>query len=136
MPIDPELVRQVSVADSDDTIIDVTVTLATPPGKKVLSASETESAVSSIIERVREETQRSPAHVKVLHNLQSFGVRAAAGFLRPLLAQPEIAGAIANVQAEDDLMIRPVNERAAELGDVALERVKRAGKSPRRKDAP
>ena len=96
---DPELVRQMHAATGDDASVEAVFMLAPEdPSQIVLSPERTEELTRHLLERVKASIGKAAEDVNVFHNMGSFVVSAHPAFLRELIAQPEIASAMANQQ--------------------------------------
>lgn len=65
-------------------------------GEVVPGPERTEEIVRSVLARVTKKLGRDPADVNVFSNLGSFIISASREYLRELLDQPEVQGALAN----------------------------------------
>jgi hypothetical protein len=92
---DDELERQLDQAAADAKPVEAVFVLRSP-GRPAPDPAETETLARELVERVRQSTGRHPQDVNVFRNLGRFVVSADAAFVRELIAQPEIAAALAN----------------------------------------
>ena len=98
---DPELVRQMRAATGADGSVEAVFMLAPEdPSQIVPSPERTKELTRQLLERVKARIGRAAADVNVFHNMGSFVVSAHPDFLRELIAQPEIASAMANQQPQ------------------------------------
>ena len=105
---DPELLRQLQEAEAIEEDVQVVFSLRFPSaGKKTLSPDETEGLTRSILKRVEKEFGCPCRDLNIFRNLGQFVVQAPAGFLRMLMAQEEIASAVANRQPRGGIFIPP-----------------------------
>jgi hypothetical protein len=96
----------------------------------VASPDHTTEVANQVIKRVSEKLGLQAERMTLFRNLGSFSISAAPQFLRELLDQPEVAGAIANRQ-QGSAYIAPLNPRAVDLDDVGHEQ----SQTPARKKA-
>lgn len=96
---DPELVRQMHAATGDDASVEAVFMLAPEdPSQIVPSPERTEELTRHLLERVKARIGKGAVDFNVFRNMGSFVVSAHPAFLRELIAQPEIASAMANQQ--------------------------------------
>ena len=103
--IDKELKRQLSAAaraeqrgtaDGRHQPLEAVVHFRAPSGKQVADPEAVQEIARNLLSRVEKRTSESPVAYNVFANLQSMVVQASRTFLIELLAQPEIASALAN----------------------------------------
>jgi len=98
---DPELVRQMRAATGADGSVEAVFMLAPEdPSQIVPSPERTKELTRQLLERVKASIGKGVEDVNVFHNMGSFVVSAHPDFLRELIAQPEIASAMANQQQQ------------------------------------
>lgn len=128
--LDPELVRQLSTSAADDPV-EVVVRLRTDPGTTTPAPDETERLARQVVARTQELSGEQENAVNVFKYLGSFAISARPAFIRTLLDQPEVASALANNQPGSG-MIRPVEQRPAQIEEVGHETAKPAKRPTRR----
>ncbi len=103
--IDKELKRQLSAAAraeqrgtarGRDQPLEAVVHFRAPGGKQVADPEAVQEIARNLLSRVEQRTSETPVAYNVFANLQSMVVQASRTFLVELLAQPEIASALAN----------------------------------------
>jgi hypothetical protein len=103
--IDKELKRQLSAAaraeergtaSGRDQPLEAVVHFRAPDGKRVADPEAVQEIARDLLSRVEQRTSETPVAYNVFANLQSMVVQASRTFLVELLAQPEIASALAN----------------------------------------
>ena len=110
---DPELVRQLHAATADDASVEAVFMLAPEdPSQIVPSPERTEELTRHLLERVKASIGKAAEDVNVFHNMGSFVVSAHPDFLRELIAQPEIASAMANQQPQAEQPAKKPTSRA------------------------
>ena len=129
--VDPELVRQLA-ASTDDDRVEAVVRLQPQDGLPATLPEETERLAREIVRRTQKASGEQEDAVNVFKYLGSFAISAKPAFMKALIAQPEVAAALANKQPESG-MIRPVDKRPARIEDVGGETTKRV--TPVRKSA-
>ena len=129
--VDPELVRQLA-ASTDDGRVEAVVRLQPQDGLPTTPPEETERLAHELVRRTQKASGEHEDAVNVFKYLGSFAISASPAFMKALIAQPEVASALANKQP-DSGMIRPVDKRPARIEDVGRETTKRA--KPTRKPA-
>jgi hypothetical protein len=107
---DPELVRQMRAAAGDDASVEAVFMLAPEdPSQVVPSPERTEELSRHLLERVKVRIGKAAADFNVFRNMGSFVVSAHPDFLRELIAQPEIASAMANQQPQAQQPEKPTS---------------------------
>ena len=108
---DPELVRQMHAAtDDDDASVEAVFMLAPEdPSEVVPSPERTEELTRHLLERVKARIGKAAEDVNVFRNMGSFVVSAHPDFLRELIAQPEVASAMANQQPQAEEPDKPTS---------------------------
>ncbi len=102
---DPELRRQMDAAASGNAPIEAVFRLRSKgPSQVAVPPDETEALVQEVIKRVERRSGVAVGDCHVFRNLGFFVVSAKPAFLRELLAQPEIASAMANRQPGEALI--------------------------------
>ena len=96
--VDPELERQIKSAAADSKTVEAVLMLRQSPTQIAANADGATAIVEQVLKRVKAKAGTSAKQVNVFQNLGMFIVEADPGFLRELLAQPEIASAAANQQ--------------------------------------
>jgi hypothetical protein len=105
---DPELVRQMHAATGDDASVEAVFMLAPEdPSQVVPSPKRTEELTRHLLERIKARIGKGAADFNVFRNMGSFVVSAHPDFLRELIAQPEIASAMANQQPQAEQPDKP-----------------------------
>ena len=103
--IDPELTRQIDKAalevSAHGGTVEAVVMLRQTPDQIAADPDRTEALALEILNRVKERVGSGAKTVNVFRNLGSFVVAADPGFLRELVAQPEIASALANRRPQE-----------------------------------
>ena len=103
--IDKELKRQLSAAARAEQQgmagawhqpLEAVVRFHPPAGKQVSDPETVQEIARDLLSRVEQSTREAPLAYNVFANLQSMVVQASRTFLVELLAQPEIASALAN----------------------------------------
>ena len=109
--IDPELLRQLEAAVSSSAPVEAVFRLRPrDPAQAAVPPDEAEALVWEVIKRVERRSGVAVGDCHVFRNLGFFVVSAKPAFLRELLAQPEIASAMANRQPGEAL-IPPKSKR-------------------------
>lgn len=109
--IDPELLRQLDDVATNDEPVEAVVRLRPDrPAEIVPSPERTKQLAEQILQRVGKRVGISPARHNVFSNMGSLVVSAPTRFVRELIAQPEVAAAVANRQAGDAL-IPPIDKK-------------------------
>jgi hypothetical protein len=127
--VDPELARQLA-ASTDDGRVEAVVRLQPQDGLPATPPEETERLAHELVQRTQKASGEQEDAVNVFKYLGSFAISASPAFLKALIAQPEVASALANKQP-DSGMIRPVDKRPARIEDVGRERTNRVKKARR-----
>ncbi len=96
LKLDPELTRQLDVAQGTGEPVEAVLMLRTATQQPAADPGDVRSAAQSVIERVQQEVGARPHAVNVLANLGMVVVAAGEPFVRKLLDQPEFASAVAN----------------------------------------
>lgn len=97
--IDPRLLRQLDAPTGVKTpgLVEAVVQLHPEAAGEVVPRPErTEAIVRSVLARVTQRLRLDPADFNVFPHLGSFVVSASREYLRELLDQPEVQGALAN----------------------------------------
>jgi hypothetical protein len=100
--IDPELLRQINSAGTNNGSIQAVFSLDLPL-KKLLDSDLVEETTNQVLKRAEKEAGCKPKGVNVFKNLGSFAVSADASFIRTIIDDPDIASAVANNQPEPDV---------------------------------
>lgn len=129
--VDPELVRQLA-ASTDDSRVEAVVRLQPQDGLPATPPEETERLAHELVRRTQKASGEHEDAVNVFKYLGSFAISASPAFVKMLIAQPEVASALANKQP-DSGMIRPVDKRPARIEDIGRETTQRV--KPARKPA-
>jgi hypothetical protein len=95
MPIDPELTRQLDDAKTSGDAVSAVVSIKRTAGKKPDPAVIREHAQSALA-RASEATGEEPGDVRVMGHMATAYVSGSAAYISELMAQPEIASAVAN----------------------------------------
>jgi hypothetical protein len=122
--VDPELVRQLSTATGNGSVQAV-VRLHPKAGVVATPPEETERLARELVSRTQKVSGEQEDAVNVFKYLGSFAISAKPSFLKALIAQPEVAAAVANNQPGSG-MIPPVEKRPARIEDVGRDTGKRA----------
>lgn len=96
---DPELTRQMRSASATGDDVEAVFTLA--PDKAVdgvRSPEETEDLTRRVLKRVTNRIGQGEKKLNIFRNIDSFVISAHPSFVKELIAQPEIATAMANTQ--------------------------------------
>jgi hypothetical protein len=110
---DPELVRQMHAATGDDASVEAVFMLAPEdPSQIVPSPERTEELTRHLLERVKARIGKAAGDFNVFRHMGSFVVSAHPAFLRELIAQPEIASAMANQQPQAEQPAKKPTSRA------------------------
>lgn len=92
-----ELIRQLETAETKNHGVEAVFSIHSPdPDQKFATPEQTESVVKMLIERLEVETGESPEDYNIFKNLGTFAVAASPRFVRRIMAQSEIASALAN----------------------------------------
>jgi hypothetical protein len=83
------------------------------PTQIAANAEGATALVEKVLARVREKAGSAAKQVNIFQNLGMFIVEAAPGFLRELVAQPEIRSAMANRQPDESMAPPPVTTPSA-----------------------
>ena len=107
--VDPELLKQIdTVAADDDPVEAVFMLRPDDPMQIAASPERTEELTREILQRVEAKIGSGANRVNVFRNLGTFAISAKPAFLRELLAEPEVASAMANRQ-QGEAYIQPHN---------------------------
>ena len=109
--LDPELERLINSAAADTKTVEAVLRLRQDPTEIAANAEGAEAQVEEVLKRVREKAGTAAKQVNVFKNLGMFVVEAQPSFLRELVAQPEIASAIANQQPGEATTQPPVTNK-------------------------
>ncbi|HYV06730.1 MAG TPA: hypothetical protein VFB82_19200 [Blastocatellia bacterium] len=110
---DTELVRQMHAArDSDASVEAVFILTPEDPSQIVPSPERTEALTRQLLERVKARIGKAAEDVNIFRNMGSFVVSAHPEFLREMIAQPEIASAMANQQTRAEQPEKKPTSRA------------------------
>jgi hypothetical protein len=133
--VDPELERQINAASAEAKTVEAVLMLRQSPAQISANARGTTEIVESVLKRVKEKAGTGAKQVNVFQNLGMFIVEAEPSFLRELVAQPEIASAVANRQP-GEAMMPPVTKPATKAPTrQKAGSVKRAGQRGRARAA-
>jgi hypothetical protein len=121
--LDPELVRQLAIT-ARDRPVEAVVRLRVEPGFPAPPPEETERLTRELVARTQKASGEHENAVNVFKYLGSFAISAKPSFLKTLIAQPEVAAALANNQPESG-MITPVEKQRARIEDVGRDTGKR-----------
>ena len=110
--VDPELERQINTAAADSKTVEAVLMLKRTPMQIAANAQGTTRLVEKVLKRVQEKEGAGAKQLNVLQNLGMFVVEAEPGFLRELIAQPEIAPAVANHQPDEAMTPPPSGDPA------------------------
>ena len=94
-PTDPELVRQLDDARISGATVEAVLRLQRQPGERAV-ADVVRDQADRAIRRATEACGETPADVHVMGNMATAYVAGTERFLRELMAQPEVASAVAN----------------------------------------
>ena len=94
-PTDPELMRQLDDARTSGGTVEAVLRLERQPGERPVPSMVREQA-DRAIRRATEACGETPADVHVMENMATAYVAGTETFLRELMAQPEVASAVAN----------------------------------------
>jgi len=94
-PTDPELVRQLDDARVSGGTVEAVLRLQRQPGERPVPSAVRDQA-DRAIRRATEACGETPDDVHVMANMATAYVAGTERFLRELLAQPEVASAVAN----------------------------------------
>lgn len=92
---DPELLRQLDEASKSGGTVEAVVRLARKAGQRPVPGT-VQLQAEAAINRATQASGQGPADVHVLPNMATAYVSGSERFLRELMAQPEIASAVAN----------------------------------------
>jgi len=121
--IDPELIRQIGseeIASSTRPVEAVFRLHSDDPSTPVSDPEKTTEMVHEVLNRVKRRTGIEPARVNVFHNLGSFAIAAKPLFLTELMAEPEIASAMANRQPAH-AFIEPIRKQPVPISQIGTE---------------
>jgi hypothetical protein len=97
--VDSELLKQIdTVAAGDDPVEAIFMLRPDDPTQIAASPERTEELAREILQRVEAKVGSGANRVNVFRNLGTFTISAKPAFLRELLAEPEVASAMANRQ--------------------------------------
>jgi hypothetical protein len=94
-PTDPELLRQLDDARGSGATVEAVLRLERRPGERPVPSAVHDQA-DRAIRRAAEASGETPADVHVMANMATAYVAGTEKFLRELMAQPEVASAVAN----------------------------------------
>ncbi|KAA0096009.1 hypothetical protein CIW49_20930 [Mycolicibacterium sp. P1-18] len=94
-PTDPELLRQLDDARASGGTVEAVLRLECPPGERPVPDTVRDQA-DRAIRRATEASGETPVDVHVMANMSTAYVAGTERFLRELMAQPEVASAVAN----------------------------------------
>jgi hypothetical protein len=106
--LDPDLERQLDT-DTLEFVDAIVRVRSDKPGEIVPSPERTEALAHELVERIQERLGIQPHDINIFRNLGYFIVAAPIPFIRALIAQPEVAAAMAN-RSDEDVLIRPVKK--------------------------
>ena len=92
---DPELLRQLDDARASGGTVEAVLRLERRPGERPVPGAIRDQA-DRAIRRATEASGEAPADVHVMANMAMAYVSGSEKFLRELMAQPEVASAVAN----------------------------------------
>jgi hypothetical protein len=121
--VDPELVRQLTASEGD-TPVEAVVRLRAEAGVPAPPPEETERLTRELVTRTQQVSGEQEDAVNVFKYLGTFAISATPSFIKTLIAQPEVAAALAN-HHPDSGMIPPVEKRPARIEDVGRDTGKR-----------
>lgn len=98
-PTDPELLRQLDDARTSGGTVEAVLRLERQPGERPVPSVVRDQAERAI-RRATEACGETPADVHVMENMATAYVAGTERFLRELMAQPEVASAVANENRE------------------------------------
>ena len=125
--VDPELERQINSASAEAKTVEAVLMLRQSPLQIAANAQGATAMVEKVLKRVTEKAGTGPKQLNIFQNLGMFIVEAEPSFLRELVAQPEIATAMANRQPGEE-MTPPVTKPATKApARPKAGSVKRAG---------
>ena len=107
--VDPELERQMNVAAAGTKTVEAVLMLRQTPTQIAADPGGITERVEKVLKRVKEKAGTEAKQLNIFQNLGMFIVEAEPNFLRALVAQPEIASAVANRQP-DEAMTPPVTK--------------------------
>jgi hypothetical protein len=94
-PTDPELLRQLDDARASGGTVEAVLRLDRQPGERPVPSMVRDQA-DRAIRRAAEASGETPVDVHVMANMATAYVTGTERFLRELMAQPEVASAVAN----------------------------------------
>src|SRR5258706_11304674 len=106
--VDPELERRINSAAADSKTVEAVLMLRQTPMQIATNTQGTTKLVDKVLKRVQDKEGTGPKQLNVLQNLGMFVIEAEPGFLRELIAQPEIASAVANRQPDEAMPAPPI----------------------------
>jgi hypothetical protein len=109
--VDPELERQINSAAAESKTVEAVLMLRQSPTQIAANPDGATTIVEEVLKRVKEKAGTAAKQVNVFQNLGMFIVEAEPSFLRELLAQPEIASAVANQQPAEASSDKPAGRR-------------------------
>lgn len=134
--VDPELERQISSASAEAKTVQAVLMLRQSPPQIAANAQGATALVEKVLKRVKEKAGTAAKQVNIFQNLGMFIVEAEPSFLRELVAQPEIASAVANNQPGEAMTPPPATKPATKTPThPKTGSVKRAGQRGRARTA-
>ena len=130
--VDPELERQINAASAEARTVEAVLMLRQSPAQIAANAQGTTEMVRSILKRVKEKAGTGAKQINIFRNLGMFIVDAEPIFLRELVAQPEIASAMANQQPGEAMtppVTKPVTKAPASRKAGSVKRAGRRAKT-------
>ena len=119
--IDPELSRQLDQAALTNSPVQAVIKISPEESSQLVASPEhTTELANQIVNRISGKLGIQAERMTLFRNLGSFSISAAPQFVRELLDQPEVAGAIASRQANSSY-IAPINARPVDVSEIGRE---------------
>jgi hypothetical protein len=119
--IDPELSRQLDQAALTNSPVQAVIKVSPEESSQLVASPEhTAELANQVVGRISSKLGIQAERMTLFRNLGSFSISAAPQFVRELIDQPEVAGAIASRQPSSSY-IAPINARPVELSEIGHE---------------
>lgn len=92
---DPELLRELDAKSASQELVQAVFSLRLPMSK-LTAPRAVEEVTNEVLDRVARNVGTPASEVNVFRNIGAFAISARPAFIRALLAEPEIASAMAN----------------------------------------
>lgn len=108
---DPELLRELEAKSASQELVQAVFSLRLPM-RKLTTPQTVERVTNEVLDRVTRNVGTPAKEVNVFRNIGAFAVSARPAFIRALLAEPEIASAMANRPSQPMLITSREKKKA------------------------